>query len=425
MIESTYIEITHKKWIHNIQTAFLKSNIPQYDVLVAAYSKWCVDKETEERDVNLFDLNCDIINTEQQDQTSLKHNEVSKSKSEINTTMIDGEDIGHNMTSLSEYFHRLMVNKTVHVPVSIFCPKWLLYDASYMRSKRSRPANCSTDTLSYNGHIVTNEYRLSFAEWTVRYDLMVKYQATKYDVLDSQKHSPIAPRLIAHKENVLQLKIDCDGKWTPAMRYDVAHRRNVWENRLSNGAMADVGKLNRRLAEQAERDSKNYGDYNYLDNPFVLGGPMQHINPLDGLYNPTWDSLGTPTDNHLEMLTGRGVGVWGNHQVSAFQREQSTSTGVMKPRNTYRGRHFNPYHNKNYHVNNSRNAVNDNSFHYVNPGYHGYNQTYQRGGIGGPNRGRGRGGRPSIGQGSFDKGTMGAYKPVARNGDSQTTSGLE
>ncbi|KAH9818316.1 hypothetical protein DFH28DRAFT_1080795 [Melampsora americana] len=336
---------------------------------------------------------CDTPAPEIHEKSTMKCNEVSKTKTEINTTMMDGEDVGHTMTSLSEYFHKLMINKTIHVPVSIFCPKWLLYDTCYMRSKQAKPTSCTSDTMTYNGHVVTNKYRLSFAEWTVRYDLMVKYQAMKSDILDSQKNSPIAPRLMAHKENVLQLKIECDGKWTPAMQYDVAHRRNVWENRLANGAMAD-----------------NYGDYNYLDNPFVLGGPMQNTNPLDGLHNPSWDSLGTSVDNHLEMLTGRGMGVWGSQQVNAFQRESVVCASATRPRGNYKGQHFNPYHNKTYHTNQPRHVYHDNLFHQTGPGF---SYSIQRGSFGGSNRGQGRGSRPAIGQGSFDKVTMGAHKPVA------------
>jgi hypothetical protein len=261
MREPTLIEITHCKWLNNIRTAFLNSNEMQYKYLLLEYQQWCEEENTPLRRINLFELDCEVADTPNAVTVVEKSKECSKSKVKVNTTMMDGEEVGHNMISLSEYFDKLMINKTLHVPVSIFCPKWLLHDSSYMRTKRVKSTSCTSDSIIYNGYPVTNEYRLSFAEWTVRFDLMLKYQDLKYDKLDSQKHSPIAPRLLAHKENVLQIKIENDGKWTPAMRYDVAHRRNVWENRLQNGAMADVGKLNKRLAEQAERDAKNYGDY--------------------------------------------------------------------------------------------------------------------------------------------------------------------
>ncbi|KAH9807040.1 hypothetical protein DFH28DRAFT_1075340 [Melampsora americana] len=400
MPEPTAIEITHKKWLNNIKRA-APTNVPLYKLLKEEYEVWCTENNTKIRSVNLFDLDLEEIPTPPIGKVVEKTKDTSCSKIESNTLMMDGEDVGHTMTSLSEYFKNLMIHKTIHVPVSIFDPKWLMEDASYMRSKKPKATSCASDALIYNGWPVVNEFWLSFAEWTVRYDLMVKYQALIFDVLDSQKKSPIAPKLLTHKENVLQIKIDCDGKWTPAMRYDVAHRRNVWENRLANGAMADVGKLNVKLAEHCEKDAKNYGDYNYVDNPFVLGGPMQNINPLDGMFNIAWDTSGSSIANHADLMTGRSVVVWGNQSVNPFQHIAPIQVG------NYTGRNF----DANYHQNrNNRHQpykpIPYNQSSYPNNHQPFYNSS-NRGPFASGHRGRGRGtgrggrGRPAIGPGSY------------------------
>lgn len=81
----------------------------------------------------------------------------------------------NDMTALSKYFDDIMKLKNVHMPVSIFDPVWILQDSFHMK-------------------IIPNGL----------HELMRKYY----------------------------------GKWPPAMRYDIAHRRNCWENRLPSGAMA-------------------------------------------------------------------------------------------------------------------------------------------------------------------------------------------
>ncbi|EGG04288.1 uncharacterized protein MELLADRAFT_108607 [Melampsora larici-populina 98AG31] len=188
----------------------------------------------------------------------------------------------------------------------------------------------------------------------------------------------------------------------------------------------------KRLAEQAEKDAKNFGDYNYMDNPFVFGGPFQNMNPLDGKMNPTWDTMGTTIDNNAELLTGRGLMVWGNHSVSAFQSEVAAVNTSQRP-TCYLGNRFDPlYHEKkkarnqpypNSHHHQTypdNNHQNNTQTYYSNPNHlyqrhndyqynHPSNFHQPRGGPSNGNRGGGRGGRgrgrgrPGIGPGSFNR----------------------
>jgi hypothetical protein len=189
--ETTWIELAHKKWHHNIHSAALNANTPQFDLLNREYEKWCHLKQTQIRDINLFELDLDHI-TPTSTETIEKSKETGKTKKEVNTNMELGERLGNHMTSLSPYWHEIMVNKNIHVPVSIFCPKWILQDLNYTRRK-AKTNTCHSESNTYNGSPVLNEYRLTFGEWLVRFNLMIKYHELKYDVLDSQKNSPIAP----------------------------------------------------------------------------------------------------------------------------------------------------------------------------------------------------------------------------------------
>ncbi|EGG09548.1 uncharacterized protein MELLADRAFT_95945 [Melampsora larici-populina 98AG31] len=275
---------------------------------------------------------------------------------------------------------------------------------------------------------------------------MIKYQAEKYDILDSQKDSPIAPRLKIHKENVLAIQAKCYGKWTPAMRYDIAHRRNCWENRLPDGSMADVGTLNEELADQAKEDAKHFSDYKYIDNPYAFGNVMQHISPINGETYPehaSWDSNNALVDTQAEMLTGRSL-LSINNQPVTQPLTRAAQLGKV-PGNGFKGRHYNPLFDRTSHLFNP-NMTNTPSYYHPTPYSHSnqpfqsnyFNESFQnpRGGRGG-GRGSGQrggrgfgtsqggGSRPAIGPGSFDKaaaasGSRGADKSGSGTGPNTT-----
>ncbi|KAH9811468.1 hypothetical protein DFH28DRAFT_1085006 [Melampsora americana] len=285
-------------------------------------------------------------------------------------------------------------------------------------------ATCHTNTSSYTSSPVMNEYRLTFAEWLVRFNLMIKYQELKYDILENQKDSPIAPRLIAHRDNCLQIQIDSWGKWPTAMCYDIAHHRNVWENRLSNGGMADVGTLDKRLLEQAERDAKHFGDYYYVDKPYAFGGPMQHVSPLDGnIYpeNRSWDTAGALVDTHIDMIAGRNLQVWNNQamlQSNTLVERANTGGMTRKPKGYHsQGQNFDPNYHKRQNISirhhGQSNPSNRYATHPYQNGYYKHNQnTYQNNKFN-PNHNSGKGNynnqggdRPAIGPGSFNQPRM-------------------
>ncbi|EGG09534.1 uncharacterized protein MELLADRAFT_95966 [Melampsora larici-populina 98AG31] len=418
MLEPVHIEHGHAKWLANIREAF-ERDIGQYRVFWEEYQHWCQNEDTEPRDIGMINYTYRVKTaTEPVQPETVK--EKSKSKIETNTKMTLGSLPSNNMPGLSQYFHDIMLNKNIHMPVSIFDPTWIIQDSIFMKS-RSLKTSCSTNIISYVGLPYVNEHRLTPMQWSTRYDLMVKYQEEKYDVLDSQKDSPIAPRLKVHKENVLAIQAKCYGKWTPAMRYDIAHRRNVWENRLPDGSMADVGMLNEELADRAKEDAKHFNDYKYIDNPYAFGNVMQHISPINGETYPenaSWDSNTALIDTQADMLTGRSLSSITNQPVSQPLARMSASGKVGG--NGFKGRHYNPAFDRTsplYDRNATHPAPYYNPNHYTNPSPTIYqNDFYQntRGGRGGGRGSAQRGGRgwtagrgggtcPAIGPGSHDK----------------------
>ncbi|EGG08939.1 uncharacterized protein MELLADRAFT_104648 [Melampsora larici-populina 98AG31] len=173
-----------------------------------------------------------------------------------------------------------------------------------------------------------------------------------------------------------------------------------------------------------------------MDNPFVYGGPLQHINPLDGSFNPNWDTTGTTIESHADILTGRGVVVWGGQGTPNLPGNGPNHNANRHSR-PYLGGNFNPlYHKKKKLARETRsqpyynphhynpNHLNQSTSHYNNQhgNYHQNNhQSFVRRGVNNNRGGRGRGnshhgngGRPAIGQGSFNPAVgQGNYQRLA------------
>ncbi|KAH9823495.1 hypothetical protein DFH28DRAFT_1049209 [Melampsora americana] len=411
MDEPAHIELGHAKWINNIRTAFERNIEAQYRIFREEYQFWCEKENTEVRDIELIEFTYKPDNTVTADKVVENAKENTKTKLDSNTIMNLGTKVTNNMPRLSRFFDDIMINKNVHMPVSVFDPTWILQDSLFMKARTAKNTACSSSVVSYIGTPVLSEWRLTQSEWSTRFNLMVQYQELVYDVLDSQKDSPIAPRLRQHKEIILQIQTKGYGKWTPAMRYDIAHRRNVWENRLPDGSMADVGTLNEELAEQAKEDAKHFGDYKYTDNPYAFGSAMRNISPINGLTYPennSWDSPNALIDTQADMLTGRNISALTNLPITIPATPAITSTSTKPYNSNYKGRHYNPYYSKNktnINDNNNQSQYTTSSNNYGttirgNMNIRGGNRG-GRGSFGGrthnPNRGR-----PAIGVGSFD-----------------------
>ncbi|KAH9819143.1 hypothetical protein DFH28DRAFT_887379 [Melampsora americana] len=407
----------HKRWLKSIRTTFKKDQSVKVEMLKADYKAWCVANETDERETQLWDF----FEAEETSDEALEEKEdsggkISKTKKPVKIEA--GQTVSYLLPALSKYFDNLMKARDTHISVAIFDPEWILADKNYMTSKRQPKSSCTTNTIPYIGLQYPHEWRLSFGAWTVRFALMVRYHREIYDKIPG--NDPLAPRLEEHKKIVLKIKADSRGAWTPAFRYDIANRRSVWEHRLPNGSMADIGVLNEDIMRQAITDSEFFKEDYHTDNPYILTGKFQNKSPIDGKwYNgPTsWDSFSNATAIQNQMGSGAGAVV--AHLAA------STSSSGSKSENTYQNRNHRSYNNRftPYKRNNGNrhNQMNyNNNMSWKNPRYNNHQSTFQnefyqnqnnREGSdrnGSINRGRGnsqRGGtyrpRPGIGPGSF------------------------
>ncbi|EGG10127.1 uncharacterized protein MELLADRAFT_103530 [Melampsora larici-populina 98AG31] len=105
--KNTLLELTHQKWKHNIHTAVHNGNIPQFELLKNEYEKWCHKHQTPVRDIDLFDMDLDQVELNPNPVTTAeKTKDTSKSKKEVNTTMVIGEKLGNHMTSRGGYHNQ-------------------------------------------------------------------------------------------------------------------------------------------------------------------------------------------------------------------------------------------------------------------------------------------------------------------------------
>ncbi|EGG09967.1 uncharacterized protein MELLADRAFT_95190 [Melampsora larici-populina 98AG31] len=297
------------------------------------------------------------------------------------------------MPRLSDYFDKFMTNKNRHVPVSIFNVNWLLLDKAHMSTKKTKIASCSSDVITYPGLPVLSEWRLSSAEWSKQFDLMVQYHRTIYNKLPSQLSYPIAPRLVLHKAIVLEIQMENQGRWMPAFRYDMAQQQNIWEHRLADGKMSDVGTRNELLVKQAIRDSEFVKDDVFDDNPYALGYALQNQSPIDGQIYPeynSWDGLNTINELKLEGTGGRLISALNPLPSTSYRDNYTAQAGPSRNR---RGGRPNNHHSRGGHVNGAQRSF---PIHFTD--FHTSNQHRQNGGGGQLQWSRGR---PAIGPGSF------------------------
>lgn len=430
----------HNMWMNNMRTAFIKNEAVKFEMLRNEYTRWCVAQGTDERDPMLFDFQFgdDQPAPVVSDTCSKPVNEVAaRAKARIGSRISSGAFLTHNLPALSKHFDAIMRTRDSHMTVAIFSEAWILEDQAWMTKKKVPKMTCASESVPYVGLKYPHEWRLDLAEWMIRFDLMVLYHREIYDKLEGQ--DPIADRLEAHKRIVLKIKTEQHGAWPPAYRYDIANRRSVWEHRLADGTMADIGQRNEDVLKQALSDSEFFKDNLYPNNPYVIGGSLQHKSPIDGkMYSASasWDSpaaivasdaLATSTAGR--MLPYLAVSTSSFNEYNGQTYKQNNQYGPYN-------RNQNKRNGGTYHGGNG--GFNNNTYNYGGGGwgssgsYGNGNGGYGNGGGGSggfPGNGRGNGGggrgrgnsnatwkpRPGIGAGSFDKAKADAeYKKAVK-----------
>ncbi|EGG03757.1 uncharacterized protein MELLADRAFT_89848 [Melampsora larici-populina 98AG31] len=188
----------------------------------------------------------------------------------------DEEGIDSNgLVALSPWFDTKMVALKGYLPLSIFNTQWLHQDLIQHSFRRRTTKEKLED--SYVGFAVPVEWKMSFSEWVVAFDLYVTY-------LRHYTHDDLAKKMMVHKQNVLDIMKE-NVNWPMAFRYDIAICTTVLTIRNASGNLANPAVRNVTIERQCFRDTERYNDFlpAYSDsNPYATGGPKEHINPLTG-----------------------------------------------------------------------------------------------------------------------------------------------
>lgn len=162
-----------------------------------------------------------------------------------------------------------------YIPLTIFSTQWLKQDLLQQMFRRCTTKEKLED--SYVGMTVPVEWKMSFGEWVVAFDLFIAY-------LKYYKHHNLTNRFVVHKENVMDIKKE-NFNWPMAFRYDIAIRTTVLSIRNANGKLANPAIRDDKVERAALRDTERYGDFlpAFADIiPYADNGPKSNFNPITG-----------------------------------------------------------------------------------------------------------------------------------------------
>jgi hypothetical protein len=182
----------------------------------------------------------------------------------------------HGLVALSKYFATKMVAMDGYVPLTVFNTQWLRQDL-LRKSIRERSIKEKLDD-SYVGLTVPVEWKMTFGEWVVAFDLFVSY-------LEYYKWNELAIKFKTHKENVFAIKRE-NSNWPIAFRYDLAVRTTVMMFRQSDGSIANPALRDERLEREAQRDTERLNDFQPAFkeiNPYADGEVKASIDPITGV----------------------------------------------------------------------------------------------------------------------------------------------
>lgn len=188
----------------------------------------------------------------------------------------DEEGIDSNgLVALSEYFEKKMKGPKGYIPLTVFNTQWLKQDL-VQQTFRNRTTKEKINDI-HVGMTVPVEWKMTFGEWVVAFDLFVAY-------LRFYNHGPLASNFVIHKSNVMEIKKE-NFNWPMAFRYNIAIRTTVMTVRNTNGKLANPAKRNEMIERTAFRDTERFGDFlpAFNDiNPYADGCAKANFNPITG-----------------------------------------------------------------------------------------------------------------------------------------------
>lgn len=182
----------------------------------------------------------------------------------------------HGLVALSKYFAAKMTALDAYIPLSVFNTQWLRQDLLQQSLRKRSVKEKLEDT--YIGLTVPLEWKMTFGEWVVAFDLFITY-------LEYYKWNELAMKFKGHKENVFAVKRE-NSNWPVAFRYDLAVRTAVMTFRLPDGSVANPAIRDARIKREAIRETERLRDFlpAFKEiNPYADGEVKASIDPITGI----------------------------------------------------------------------------------------------------------------------------------------------
>lgn len=182
----------------------------------------------------------------------------------------------HGLVALSKYFAAKMTALNAYIPLSVFNTQWLRQDLLQQSLRKRSVKEKLEDT--YIGLTVPLEWKMTFGEWVVAFDLFITY-------LEYYKWDELALKFKSHKENVFAVKRE-NSNWPVAFRYDLAVRTAVMTFWLPDGSVANPAIRDARIEREAIRETERLRDFlpAFKEiNPYADGEVKAFINPITGV----------------------------------------------------------------------------------------------------------------------------------------------
>lgn len=182
----------------------------------------------------------------------------------------------HGLVALSKYFATKMTTLDAYIPLSVFNTQWLRQDLLQQSIRKRSVKEKLEDT--YIGLTVPLEWKMTFGEWVVAFDLFITY-------LEHYKWGELATKFKGHKENVFAIKRE-NSNWPVAFRYDLAVRTAVMTFRLPDGSVANPSIRDARIEREAIRETERLKDFSPAFkeiNPYADGEAKASVDPITGV----------------------------------------------------------------------------------------------------------------------------------------------
>ncbi|PLW16649.1 hypothetical protein PCASD_14551 [Puccinia coronata f. sp. avenae] len=195
-------------------------------------------------------------------------------------SFIVGEIPTHSYHGLPAFYDKNVKALKGSIPLTIFDPLWQQQAAAH-HTERRNVERTSTDERRYTGLPAPGEWSQSYAQWSRNYQSFVAALRDLYQM------PTISGWFQTHREKVddlMRRRGFCAG-----FRYDLAVRANAFQCdmiRRDASVFPDVSKWRDEIKVDVISETQQRGEVQYIDNPYIVGGPKEFFDPHTGIEKP-------------------------------------------------------------------------------------------------------------------------------------------